>query len=64
MDDHDDDMKPRPLQEMLSDTSRIAFYESYLTSVLQAIRCYSELLFYLDYLSWHSIMNFSKLVLV
>lgn len=42
MDDEDDDVKPRPLQEMLGDTARIAYYEGYLSSVLQAIRCYAE----------------------
>jgi len=43
MDDDDDDGKPQPLQEMLSDATRITYYEGYLSSVLQAIRCYSEL---------------------
>lgn len=43
MDDEDDDVKPRPLQEMLNDTTRIAYYEGYLSSVLQAMRCHAEL---------------------
>jgi len=31
MDDDDDAVaKPRPLQEMLSDTTRVAYYEDYL----------------------------------
>jgi len=42
MDDDDDDAKPRPLQEMLSDTTRVAYYESYLSSVLQSIRWYAD----------------------
>lgn len=48
MDDEDDDVKPRPLQEMLNDTTRIAYYEGYLSSVLQAMRCHAELTSKLD----------------
>ncbi|KAG0611025.1 hypothetical protein M758_7G108700 [Ceratodon purpureus] len=55
MDDHDDDAKPRPLQDMLGDTSRIAFYESYLTSVLQAIRDGADVR---GYFAWSLLDNF------
>lgn len=43
MDDEDDSVKPRPLKEMLHDTTRVAYYEGYLSSVLQAIRCFAGL---------------------
>lgn len=37
MDDLDDSAK-RPVQEFLNDATRIAFYENYLSHVLEAIR--------------------------